>query len=147
MKLLLFASRKQKFLTSSEQSPSIESEADHSKVVSRNRLVQLSSPAKVPRNFVSGVYKINRWMKISAEYAYRIENYCYEFLAFSRHSVDLELNEEVMKSERFTEAPDHAGLKPDTMSVSKWYKEATVKVTFRTSHLSIAQVTLVLKQI
>ena len=53
-----------------------------------------------------------------------------------------------MKPERFTEAPDHAGVKPDTMRVSKWYKEATVKGDiFYTSHFSIAQVTLVLKQI
>ena len=47
-KLLLFASCTLKFWL--EQSPSIESEADHSKVVSWNRLVQLSSPAEVPRN-------------------------------------------------------------------------------------------------
>ena len=46
--------------------------------------------------------------KNSAEQAERIENYFYESLAFFRHSVDLEYNEEVMKPERFKEAPDHA---------------------------------------
>ena len=39
-----------------------------------------------------------------------------------------------MKSERVTEAPDDAGLKPDTMRVSKWYQEATHKGDF--SHFS-----------
>ena len=44
---------------------------------------------------------------------------------FSRHSVDLELDEVVMKQEKFTESPDHAGFNPDTMRVSKWHQEAT----------------------
>ena len=35
-------------------------------------------------------------------------------------------NEEVMKPERFTEAPDYAGLHPDTMKVSKWYLKTTL---------------------
>ena len=65
--------------------------------------------------------------KNSAEQAERIENYYHETLAFSRHSVDLELNEVVMKPERFTEAPDHAGLKTDTMRVCKWYQKTTPK--------------------
>ena len=75
----------------------------------------------------TGVCRINWWTKNSPVQAERIENYYYESLAFSGHSVDLELNEEVMKQERFTEAPNHAGLKPDTMRVSKWYKEATLR--------------------
>ena len=45
-------------------------------------------------------------------------------LWLSPDSVDLELNEEVMKPERFTEAPDHTDFKPDTMKGSKWYLEA-----------------------
>ena len=61
---------------------------------------------------LTGVCRINQWTKY------------YGSLAFSRQSVDLEFNEEVMKPERFTEAPDHTDLKPDTMKGSKWYQEA-----------------------
>ena len=32
-----------------------------------------------------------------------------------------------MKPEGLTEAPDHAGLDPDTMRVSKWYQETTLQ--------------------
>ena len=45
----------------------------------------------------------------------------------SRHSVDLEFNEEVVKPERFIEAPDHTGFNPDTMRVSGWYQKTTSK--------------------
>ena len=69
---------------------------------------------------LNSVCRINRLTKNSAEHAERVENYYYEFLAFSRHSVDLEFNEEVMKPEKLTEAPDNAGFNLDTMKVSKW---------------------------
>ena len=39
-------------------------------------------------------------------------------LWLSPDSVDLQFNEEVMKPERFTEAPDHTGFNPDNMRVS-----------------------------
>ena len=74
-----------------------------------------------------GVCRINRWTKNFTEQTERTENYYYESLAFARHSVHLEFNEEVMKPERFTEAPDHAGFNPDTMKVSKRYQETTLK--------------------
>ena len=74
-----------------------------------------------------GFCRSNRWTKNSAEHAERIENYFYESLAFSRHSVDLEFDEEVMKPERLTGEPDSASFPPDTMKVSKWYQEATRK--------------------
>ena len=54
--------------------------------------------------------RINRWTKNSAEHAERIENCFYESLAFSRHSVDLEFDEEVVKPERLTGEPDSASL-------------------------------------
>ena len=57
----------------------------------------------------TGVCRINRWTKNSAEHAERIWNYYFESLAFSRHSVDLQFDEEVMEPERFTDATDHAG--------------------------------------
>ena len=49
------------------------------------------------------------------------------WIFFFRHSVDLDFNEEVMKPERFTETPDHAGVNPDTIRVSKWYRKTTLK--------------------
>ena len=76
----------------------------------------------------AGLCKINRWKKNSAEQAGRFENYFYESLDFFfRHSVDLDFNEEVMKLESFTETPDHAGVNPDTIRVSKWYRKTTLK--------------------
>ena len=75
----------------------------------------------------TGVCRINRWTKNSVGHAERIENHSYESLAFYRHSVDLEFDEEVVKPERLTESPDSAGFNPDTMKVSKWYQEATRK--------------------
>ena len=70
----------------------------------------------------AGLCRINRWTKNSDEQAGRFENYFYESLDFFRHSVDLDFNEEVMKPERFTEALDHAGVNPDAIRVSKWYR-------------------------
>ena len=68
----------------------------------------------------TGVCLVNRWKKGSAE---RIENYHYESLAFLRHSVDLESDEEVLKPARLKEAPENAGLNLGTMRVSKWYQK------------------------
>ena len=85
----------------------------------------------------AGLCRISRWTKNSAEQAEFIENYFYESLASSRHSVDLEFNEEVMKPERFTEELDHAGFNPDTMRVSKWYQKTTLKSDV--SHISSFQ--------
>ena len=91
----------------------------------------------------AGLCRTNRWTKNSAEQAGSVENYFYESLA-SRKSVDLAFNEEVMKPERFTEAPGHAGFE------SRYHESRQMvpkDVTFHTSHLSFAQVTLLLKQI
>ena len=71
-----------------------------------------------------GVGRVNRWTRNSAE---RFENYYYESLAFSQHNVDLAFDEEIMKPERLTQAPENAGFDPDTMKVSKWYQETTRK--------------------
>ena len=49
-----------------------------------------------------GVGRVNRWLRNSAE---RLENHYYESLAFSRHNIDLVFDEENMKPERLTEAP------------------------------------------
>ena len=52
---------------------------------------------------------VNRQTENSAEHPQRMENCCYEFLAFSRHSVDLEFDEEAMKPQGLAEALDNAG--------------------------------------
>ena len=43
------------------------------------------------------------------------QDYYYEALAFSRHSVNLELDEETMKPEKATEAPRNSGIDPSTI--------------------------------
>ena len=69
-----------------------------------------------------GVGRVNRWTRNSAQ---RLENYYYEALALSRYNTDLVFDEENMKSERLTVAPESAGNDPSTMRVSKWYQEPT----------------------
>ena len=48
----------------------------------------------------------------------REDNY-YEALAFSRHTVNLELNEETMEA---AEAPRNARIDPNSMKIKQWYK-------------------------
>ena len=43
------------------------------------------------------------------------EDYYYEALAFSRHSIKLEPDEETMKPEKATESPRNSGKDPSTM--------------------------------
>ena len=49
------------------------------------------------------------------------DNY-YEVLAFSRHSINLELDEENMKPKTATKAPRNAGSDPSTMKMKQWYQ-------------------------
>ena len=113
----------------------------------RNQFMKITIARSFGKSRPAGVCRINRWTKNSAGQVERIENYFYESLAFTRHFVDLEFTEEAMKPEKFIEAPDHAGFNPDTMRVSKWLQRRLSRVTFHTSHLSVAQVTQVLKHI
>ena len=54
---------------------------------------------------------------------YRLcEDYFNEALAFYRHTVNLEFDEETMKREKATEAPRNAGQHPSTMKVKQWYQ-------------------------
>ena len=48
------------------------------------------------------------------------EDYYYEALAFSRHTIKLEFDEETMRSEKATEAPRNAGIEPSTMKMKQW---------------------------
>ena len=47
------------------------------------------------------------------------EDYCYEALAFSRHTIKLEFDEETMRPENATEAPRNAGIDPSTMKMKQ----------------------------
>ena len=51
----------------------------------------------------SGVERVNRWTRNADQR--REDCYC-EALAFSRHSIDLELDEEILKPEKATKAPE-----------------------------------------
>ena len=51
------------------------------------------------------------------------EDYCYEALAFSRHTIDLEFDDETMRPEKATEAPRNAGIDPSAMKMKQWYQK------------------------
>ena len=51
------------------------------------------------------------------------EDYYYEPLAFSRHRINVELDEENLKPEKATMVPKNAGINPSTMKMKKWYQE------------------------
>ena len=76
----------------------------------------------MPSSKPIGVGRVNRWTRNTAE---RLENHDYESLAFSRHNIDLVFDEETVKPERLTEAPENAGIDLSTMRVSEWYQETT----------------------
>ena len=50
------------------------------------------------------------------------QEYYHEALAFSRHTINLEFDEETMKPEKATEAPRNAGIDPSTMKTKQWYQ-------------------------
>ena len=50
------------------------------------------------------------------------EDCYYEALAFSRNSINLEFDEEMMKPEKATKAPRNAEIDPSTMKMKQWYQ-------------------------
>ena len=55
---------------------------------------------------------------------YRLrEDYYHEVLAVSRHSINLELDEEIMKPEKATNAPRNSGIDPSTMKMKQWNRD------------------------
>ena len=50
------------------------------------------------------------------------EDCYYEALTFSRHTINLEFDEETMKPEKATEAPRNSGIDPSTMKMKQWYQ-------------------------
>ena len=51
-----------------------------------------------------------------------MKDYFHEALAFSRHMINLEFDEETMKPEKATGAPRNAGIDPSTMKMKQWYQ-------------------------
>ena len=80
------------------------------------RLVTMSSSAP------SGVRRVNSWTQNAKQ---RRENLYCEALAFLRHDINLQFDEENMKPERLTRAPGYAGIDPSSLRISKWYQEST----------------------
>ena len=50
------------------------------------------------------------------------KDYYYEAVAFSRHTIILEFDEETMKPDKATEAPKTAGIDPSTIKMKQWYQ-------------------------
>ena len=46
-------------------------------------------------------------------------DYYYEALAFSRHNMNLELDEEIMKPEKATKTPRNSGIDPSSMKMKQ----------------------------
>ena len=61
--------------------------------------------------------------RLSPEEARFREDYCFEALAFSRHTIDLEFDEETMRPEKAIEAPRNAGIDPSTMKMKQFYQK------------------------
>ena len=82
----------------------------------------LSSPSFVTMSSSNtiGVRRMNR-----RNLAQRLEDHCYEALAFSRHNIDLVFDEGKMQPEKLTKAPENAGIDQSIMRVSEWYQEST----------------------
>ena len=69
-----------------------------------------------------GVVRVNTWTRMLTS---AVKNYYYEALGFSRHNIDPECDEEHMKAERLTKAPENAGMDPSTMKMKTSYQEPT----------------------
>ena len=67
-------------------------------------------------SFVTVAVSIPHWVvksdRLSPDEDRLREDYYYEALAFSRHTVNLEFDEETMKPEKATEAPRNVGIDP-----------------------------------
>ena len=66
------------------------------------------------------VVKSDRWSPDDDGF---LEDYYYEALAFFRHSINQELDEETMRPEKATEAPRNSGTDPSTVKMKQWYQK------------------------
>ena len=87
----------------------------------------LHSVAHPSSSFVTMAISIAHWVvnsdRLSLDENRLREDYCYEALAFSRHIIDLEFDDETMRPEKATEAPRNAGIDPITMKMKQWYQK------------------------
>ena len=63
---------------------------------------------------VSIPHRVVKSDRLSLDEDRLLEDCYYEALAFSRHPINLEFDEETMKPEKATEAPRNAGIDPST---------------------------------
>ena len=70
----------------------------------------------------NGVVRVNTWTRMLTS---AVKTVIFEALGFSRHIIDLEFDEEHMKAERLTQAPENAGIDPSTIKMKTWYQEPT----------------------
>ena len=74
-------------------------------------------------SFLTMAVSIPHWVvksdRLSLEEDRLCEDYHYEALAFSRHSINLEVDEETIKPEKATEAPRNSGIGPSTVTRSR----------------------------
>ena len=86
----------------------------------------LLSVAARPSSFVTMAVSTPHWVvksdRLSLDEDCLREDYYCEPLALSRHSINLELDEETMKPVKATEAPRNSGLDPSTMKMKQWYQ-------------------------
>ena len=77
-------------------------------------------------SFVTMAVSIPHWVvksdRLSPDEGHLREDYYSETLAVSRHTANLEFDEETMKPENSTEAPRNAGIDPSTMKMKQWYQ-------------------------
>ena len=77
-------------------------------------------------SFVTMAVSIPHWVvksdRLSPHEDRHREDYYYETLAVSRHTANLEFDEETMKPEKATVAPRNAGIDPSTMKMKQWYQ-------------------------
>ena len=77
-------------------------------------------------SFVTMAVSIPHWVvqsdRLSQDEDSLREDYFYEALAFSRHTMNLEFDEETMKPEKATGAPRNARIDPSTMKMKQRYQ-------------------------
>ena len=85
-----------------------------------NPLLCVAHPSS---SFVTMAVSLPHWVvksdRLSLDEDHLREYYYCEALAFSRHGTNLELDEEIMKPKKATEAPRNSGLDPSTRKMKE----------------------------
>ena len=86
----------------------------------------LHSVAPPSSSLVTMAVLIPHWVvnsdRLSPEEDRLREDHNYESLAFSRHTIDLEFDDETMRPEKDTEASRNARTDPSTIKMKQWYQ-------------------------